>query len=134
MFVSVLFSLVVHAQSPTVGPVKRARGIKNKDINPVCLCLPLFFSLQGGQTQICQTASEAPLSLQRHALFVRRGWLKQSCFCSVCAAAPICKYLPSLRLSDILAQTVFLFIHLHIYSLGSPVACKPTTVSFRGVT
>lgn len=57
------------AQSTTVGPVERVRGIKNKDINPVCLSLSL--SLQGGQALICQTASEAPLSLLRHALLVR---------------------------------------------------------------
>lgn len=44
------------AQSTTVGPVERVRGIKNKDINPVCLSL----SLQGGQAQICQAASEGP--------------------------------------------------------------------------
>ena len=89
------------AQSTTVGPVERVRGIKNKDINPVCLPL----SLQGGQAQICQAASEAPLSLLRHALLVRRGRPEQDCLCAVCvsvcvfmwAAAPIYKYLPGLE-------------------------------------
>ncbi len=33
------------AQSTTVGPLKRVKGIKNKDINPVCLSLSLSFSL-----------------------------------------------------------------------------------------
>lgn len=55
------------ALTAAVEPVRRVRGIKNKDINPVSA----YLSLQGGQPQICQAVSEAPLSLLRHALLVR---------------------------------------------------------------
>lgn len=108
LFNSLFFFVTLHAdvqpaQTTTVGAVMRVRGIKNKDINPVA-----SLSLQGGQAQICQGASEAPLSLLRHALLVSWVWPKQGCLCTmclgvcvcVCAAAPIYKYLPSGKASS----------------------------------
>lgn len=63
----------------------------------------LFLPLQGGQAQISRRTSEAPLSLLRHAVLVRRLWPKQGsplytvrvCVClfvHVCAAAPLHNY------------------------------------------
>lgn len=85
------------AFTAAVEPARRVRGIKNKDINPVC---SLSLSLRGGQAQICQAVSEALLSLLRHALLVRWVGPRKGCHCvaSVCAQL-CCSYPPSAKAS-----------------------------------
>lgn len=81
------------AQSTTVGPVERVRGIKNKDINPVCLSLSLSREVRLRFARL--PLRPLCLSWDTLCLFVEAGPSRAASAQCVCAAAPIYKYLPS---------------------------------------
>lgn len=135
------------AQSTTVGPVERVRGIKNKDINPVCLSLSLSREVRLRFARL--PLRPLCLSWDTLCLFVEAGPSRAASAQCVCAAALIYKYLPSWKegphastsvilgskfLRNILTQTVSWSQRV---TWGSTVAqpyCKPqkssTTVQF----
>ena len=82
------------AHSTTVGPVERVRGIKNKDINPVCLPLSRSFSISREVRLRFARLPLRPLCLSWDTLclFVEAGPSRAACLCvRVC----VCIYVGS---------------------------------------
>lgn len=79
------------AQSTTVGPVERVRGIKNKDINPVCLSLSLSPGRSDSDLPGClwgpsvspETRSACSLRLAQAGLPLHSVWVQLQRFTNI---------------------------------------------------
>lgn len=80
------------AQNTTVGPVERVRGIKNKDINPVCLSLSLSREVRFRFARL--PLRPLCLSWDTLCLFVEAAPNRTASAVCVCAAALIYRCLP----------------------------------------